>query len=151
MRAMVVRVPLIHDAERRQGFATRLMAVARAKGVSAYIGEGRNRWAAVHRLDAAALFRFVLKKGTAGARYHAVAEEGVPVRDIVEAIGRGLSIPVVSMSEEEAHAHFNGMLASRVTADAPAPSALTQQTLGWRPTSQPGYVVDIERACSMLS
>jgi nucleoside-diphosphate-sugar epimerase len=124
VRSMVVRVPQVHDAERRQGFATRLMTVAREKGVSAYVGEGTNRWATVHRLDAAALFDLVLAKGAAGFKYHAVAEEGVAVRSIAEAIGRGLQIPVVSLSPEEAARHFDATLAGRAGADVDLHSLL---------------------------
>ena len=97
VRASVVCMPQVHDRD-KQGLATYLIAVARAKGASAYFGDGRNRWPAVHRLDAAPLYRLALEKGSAGSRYHAVAEEGVPVRAIAEAIGRGLKVPVVALS-----------------------------------------------------
>ncbi len=143
VRVSVVRLPQVHDRD-KQGLVTYLIAVAREKGVSAYVGDGRNRWPAVHRLDAAPLYRLALEKGSAGARYHAIAEEGVPMRDIAEAIGRGLKIPVVSLSKEEATAHF-GWLAFFAGMDAPASSALTQQRLGWRPTAQPGMIADLEQ------
>ena len=144
VRASVVRVSQVHDRD-KQGLATYLIALAREKGVSAYVGAGRNRWAAVHRLDAAPLYRLALEQGTAGARYHAVAEEGVSVREIAEAIGRGLQIPVVALSPEEAASHF-GWLGFPVSMDAPASSARTRQRLGWRPTEQPGLMADLERA-----
>jgi nucleoside-diphosphate-sugar epimerase len=144
VRASVVRMPQVHDRD-RQGFATYMIALAREKGVSAYIGDGLNRWAAVHRLDTAAVYRLALEKGDAGAIYHAVAEEAVPLREIAEAIGQGLELPVVSLSPDEAADHF-GWLARAVGMDAPASSALTQARLGWRPTGQPGFMADLERS-----
>jgi len=140
--ASVVRLPQVHDPV-KQGLVTYMIALAREKGVSAYVGEGRNRWPAVHRLDAARLYKLALEKGSAGARYHAVAEEGVPLREIAAAIGRGLNVPVVAKSPEEAAAHF-GWLGLFVGLDAPASSALTQQRLGWRPTPQPGLISDLD-------
>jgi nucleoside-diphosphate-sugar epimerase len=107
--------------------------LARAKGTSAWIGDGQNRWAAVHVLDAAHLYRLALEKGHAGARYHAVAEEGVPARDIAEAIGRGLNVPVVSVTPEQAPAQF-GWLAAFAALDLKGSSAKTRQKLGWNPT-----------------
>jgi nucleoside-diphosphate-sugar epimerase len=142
VRASVVRLPQVHDRV-KQGLVTYAIATAREKGVSAFVGEGRNRWPAVGVLDAAHLYRLVLEKGTAGSRYHAVAEEGVPVREIAEAIGRGLKVPVVSMSPEEAGLHF-GFLAFFVGADCPASSALTQEQLGWYPAMKPGLLEDLE-------
>ncbi len=144
VRALVVRIPQVHDRD-KQGVATYMIALAREKGISAYVGAGLNRWAAVHRLDAAPIYKLALEKGSAGARYHAVAEEGVPVREIAEAIGRGLRIPVVALSPEEAARHF-GWLEPLVGMDAPASSALTRQRLGWRPTEKPGFIADLERA-----
>jgi nucleoside-diphosphate-sugar epimerase len=144
VRVSVIRLPQVHDRD-KQGLVTYLIAVAREKGVSAYVGDGLNRWSAVHRLDAAPLYRLALEKGAAGARYHAVAEEGVPVREIAEAIGRGLKIPVAAKSPEEAAGHF-GWLAKFAGMDMPASSALTQQRLGWRPTAQPGMIADLDRA-----
>lgn len=143
-RASVVRVSQVHDRD-KQGLATYLIALAREKGISAYVSTGFNRWPAVHRLDAASLYRLALEKGLTGARYHAVAEEGVSVREIAEAIGRGLKTPVVALSPEEAANHF-GWLAFLVGMDAPASSALTQQRLGWHPTDKPGFIADLERS-----
>jgi nucleoside-diphosphate-sugar epimerase len=143
VRASVVRLPQVHDTV-KQGLVTYLIAIAREKGVSAFVGDGRNRWSAVHRLDAARLYRLALEKGDAGARYHAVAEEGVPLRDIAAAIGRGLRVPVVAKSREEAAQHF-GFLGLFVGADVQGSSALTQERLGWRPTQQPGLIADLDR------
>jgi nucleoside-diphosphate-sugar epimerase len=142
VRVSVVRLPQVHDPV-KQGLVTYLIAVARQKGVSAYVGDGLNRWPAVHRLDAAHLYRLALEKGAAGARYNAVAEEGVPLREIAEAIGRGLKVPVVSKSPEEASEHF-GWLGFLMGHDVPASSALTQERLGWRPT-QAGLISDLDQ------
>jgi nucleoside-diphosphate-sugar epimerase len=142
-RVLVMRLPQVHDP-RKQGLITYLFDVAREKGVSAYVGDGLNRWPAVHLLDAAHLYRLALEKALAGARYNAVAEEGVPLREIAEAIGRSLKVPVVSKSPEEAGQHF-GWLAAFVGHDLSASSALTQQRLGWRPTG-PGLIADLDRA-----
>jgi nucleoside-diphosphate-sugar epimerase len=144
VRASVLRLPpSVHD-QIKQGFVTRAFDIARKKRVSAYVGDGRNRWAAVHRLDAAKLFRLALEKGVAGARYHGVAEEGIPFRDIAGAIGRRLNVPAVAKSREEAAKHF-GFLGSFVAADNPVSSKLTQERLGWRPT-QTGLLADLEEA-----
>ncbi len=140
----VVRVSQVHDRD-KQGLATYLIALAREKGISAYVGAGINRWPAVHRLDAAPLYRLAIEKGLAGARYHAVTEEGVSVREIAEAISQGLKMPVVALSPEEAANHF-GWLAFLAGMDAPASSALTQQRLGWHPTDKPGFLADLERS-----
>ena len=142
VRVSVVRLPQVHDRD-KAGLVTYLIAHAREKGVSAYVGEGSNRWPAVHRMDAATLYRLVLEKGTAGARYHAVAEEGVPLRRIAEAIGQRLEIPIVSIPPEEAAAEF-GWLGYFVQTYVPASSALTQQRLGWHPTEKPGLIADLE-------
>ena len=139
----VVRLPQVHDVY-KQGLVTYSIALAREKGISAYIGDGLNRWPAVHRLDAAPVYRLALEKGVAGARYHAVAEEGVTARAIAEAIGRGLKIPVVSKSPSEAAAHF-GWLGIFAGMDMPASSALTQQRLGWHPTDKPGMIADLDQ------
>jgi nucleoside-diphosphate-sugar epimerase len=138
----VVRLPQVHD-QVKQGLITYAVAMAREKGVSPYVGEGLNRWPAAHVADTAVLYRLALEKQAPGAKYHAVAEEGVPLRDIAEVIGKGLKIPVVSMSPEEAATHF-GWLAMFVGRDAPASSAQTQNRLGWHPTG-PGMIADLER------
>ena len=138
----VVRLPQVHDTF-RQGLITYAIQVAREKGASAYIGEGLNRWPAAHVLDVAQLYRLALEKGEAGSRYNAVAEEGVSMREIAEVIGRGLQLPVVSLSPEQAQAHF-GWLAMFAGFDMPASSALTRQRLGWRPT-RPGLIADLEQ------
>lgn len=143
VRVSTVRLPQVHDT-RKQGLVSYAIGVAREKGVSAYLGKGLNRWAAVHVLDAARLYRLALEKREAGARYHAIAEEGVPTRAIAEAIGRRLKVPVVSKSPEEAAAHF-GWLAGFVGLDLTGSSALTQQRLGWHPTG-PGLIADLGQA-----
>jgi nucleoside-diphosphate-sugar epimerase len=142
VNASVVRLPQVHNTV-KQGLVTYAVALAREKGVSAYIGEGLNRWPAAHVVDTARLYRLALEKGDAGARYHAVAEEGVPVREIAEVVGRGLKVPVVSMSPEEAAAHF-GWLAMFAGLDFPASSTLTQRRLGWYPAG-PGLIADLEQ------
>ncbi|AIO77395.1 NAD-dependent dehydratase [Burkholderia multivorans] len=142
VRSAVVRLPQVHDTV-RQGLLTYAVAVAREKGVSAYVGEGRNRWAAAHISDVARLYRLALEKNEAGAKYHAVAEEGIPMRDIAEAIGRALKVPVASLSAEEAPAHF-GWLAAFAGHDLVASSEKTRKVLGWNPTG-PGLIADLER------
>jgi len=149
IRASVVRLPQVHDRD-KHGLVTYMIALAREKGISAYVGDGRNRWPAVHRFDAAQLYRLVLEKGSAGARYHAIAEEGVPLREIAEAIGRGLKVPVVSIPAEEAAQHF-GFLGFFLGADGPASSALTQERLGWHPTAQPGLIEDLDHASAFAA
>ncbi len=139
--ASVVRLPQVHDTV-KQGLVTYAIAVARQKGVSAYIGDGLNRWPAAHVLDTARLYRLALEKGVAGARYHAIGEEGVSLREIAEAIGRGLKVPVVSKKPEEAAEHF-GFLGHFVGIDCPASSVQTQQQLGWRPTG-PAMIEDLD-------
>ena len=143
VRAAIVRLPQVHDRV-KQGLVSYLINIARQKGVSAYIGEGSNRWAAVHVLDAARLYRLALEKGTAGTRYHAVAEGGVPVRKLAESIGRGLKVPTVSLSADQAREHF-GALGLFAGLDLVASNALTQQRLDWRPT-QIGLMDDLEHA-----
>ncbi len=138
----VVRLPQVHDPV-KQGLITPLVAIAREKGVSAYVGDGKNRWPAAHVLDVARLYRLALENGEAGARYNAVAEEGIPARDIAEALGRGLKMPVVSLSPEEAAAHF-GWMGMFVGLDMPASSAQTQEKLGWHSTG-PGLIADLEQ------
>jgi nucleoside-diphosphate-sugar epimerase len=140
VRASVMRLPQVHDTV-KQGLVTPLIAVAREKGVSAYVGDGQNRWPAAHVLDAARLYRLALEKGTAGARYHAVCEEGVRLKDISAAIGRGLNVPVTSISQEQAQEHFGffGFFAGR---DSPVSSARTREQLGWNPTG-PSLLTDL--------
>jgi nucleoside-diphosphate-sugar epimerase len=144
VRVSVVRLPQVHDTV-KQGLVSYMIAVAREKGVSAFVRDRLNRWPAVHLLDAAHLYRLALEKGSAGGRYHAVAEEGVPLREIAEAIGRGLKVPVVAKSPEEAAEHF-GWLGLFVGMDCPASSVLTQERLGWRPTAKPGMIADLNHA-----
>jgi nucleoside-diphosphate-sugar epimerase len=138
----VVRLPQVHDTV-KQGLITYAVQLAREKGVSAYIGDGLNRWPAAHVLDVAHLYRLAFEKHEAGSRYNAVAEEGVGMREIAEVIGRGLKVPAVSLSPEEAQAHF-GWLAMFAGFDMPASSAQTQQRLGWHPTG-PGLIADLEQ------
>ncbi len=138
----VVRLPQVHNTV-KQGLITPLIAVAREKGVFAYVGEGMNRLSAAHVLDVARLYRLALEKHEAGSRYNAVAEEGVPFRDIAEVIGLGLKVPVVSLSPEEAGAHF-GFYAPFSNLDLPASSAITREKLGWNPTG-PGLIADLEQ------
>ena len=141
--ARVVRLPPSVHGDGDHGFVPLLIRIAREKGASVYAGEGLNRWPAVHRLDAAHLYRLVLEKGSAGARYHAVGEEGVPMREIAEVIGCGMKMPVVSVSAEEAPAHF-GWLNMFAGLDMPASSAKTQKALGWKPTG-PRLIADLEK------
>ena len=141
VRTIVVRLPQVHDTV-KQGLVSYAIQVVREKGVSAYIGDGLKRWAAVHRLDAAHLYRLALEKGTPGGRYHAVAEEGVTFREVAEAIGRGLKVPVASISSEKAAEHF-GWLTPFAVLDLQASSAQTQAKLGWKPTG-PGLITDLD-------
>jgi nucleoside-diphosphate-sugar epimerase len=143
VRAMAVRLPQVHGGDGKSGLVNWLLTIAREKGVSAYIGDGGNRWSGAHRLDVARLYRLALEKGLAGTSYHAVADEGVTARDIAEIIGRHLKLPVISISPEEASAHF-GMMAMFAGMDGAASSALTQQWLGWKP-AQIGLIADISR------
>jgi nucleoside-diphosphate-sugar epimerase len=133
--------PSVHDRG-DHGFVPRLIGIAREKGASAYIGDGVNRWPAVHRLDAAQLYRLALEKGIAQT-YHAVGDTGIPTRDIAGIIGRHLNVPVVSVSAEEAAGHF-GWLAGFFGADVPASAKLTEEQTGWQPT-HPGLVADLEQ------
>lgn len=142
VRVSVMRLAPTNHGEGDQGFITVLAAKAIEKGVSAYVGDGSNRWPATHRLDAATAFRLALEKGEAGAVYHAAAEDGVLVKEIAEEIGRRLNVPVVSKSTDEAPAHF-GWLGSFLGADAYASSIKTTNHLGWKPT-HPGLLSDIK-------
>jgi nucleoside-diphosphate-sugar epimerase len=137
----VVRLAQIHDT-RKQGLVPYVLAVARQKGVSAYIGEGGNRWPAAHVSDTARLYRLAIEKAEPGAIYHAVDEEGVTMKAIAEAHGRGLKVPVVSIKPEEVEAHF-GWLAMFARLDMPSSSALTREKLGWKPTG-PGLIADLD-------
>jgi nucleoside-diphosphate-sugar epimerase len=138
----VVRLPPSVHGEGDHQFVPLLIGIAREKRVSAYVGAGRNRWPAVHRLDAARLFRLALEKGLAGARFHGVAEEGVPFLDIAGAIGRGLNVPIVEKSTEEANSHF-GWFAHFAALDNPASSLRTREALGWQPT-QAALIADLD-------
>ncbi len=142
VRVTVVRLPQVHNTE-KQGLVTPAIAIAWQKGVAAYVGDGLNRWPAVHVLDAAPVYRLALEKGPNRARYHAVAEEGVTARAIAEAIGRGLKIPVASLSPEQAAGHF-GWMGLFVGLDMPAASALTRERLGWQPTQSAGMIDDLD-------
>jgi nucleoside-diphosphate-sugar epimerase len=142
-RVSVLRLPPSVHGDGDYGFVPALVKLAREKGKSAYVGDGLNRWPAVHRLDAARLYRLVLEKGSAGASYHAVGDEGVPFQDIAIVIGRRLHLPVVSTSPEQAAHHF-GWLAHFVGVDCPASSKLSGEKLAWK-AEQPGIIADLER------
>jgi nucleoside-diphosphate-sugar epimerase len=137
----VVRLAQIHDT-RKQGLVPYILAVARAKGVSAYLGDGGNRWPAAHISDVARLYRLAFEKAESGAIYHAVDEEGVSMKAVAEALARGLKVPVISITPEEAGTHF-GWLGVFAGHDMPASSALTKQKLNWKPTG-PGLIADLD-------
>jgi len=143
VRAMAVRLPQVHGGDGKCGLVNWILNIAKEKGVSAYIGDGGNRWSGAHRLDVARLYRLALEKGLAGTSYHAVADEGVTARDIAEIVGRHLNLPVVSIPPDQAAAHF-GMMAMFAGMDGAASSALTQKWLGWKPT-EIGLIADISR------
>jgi nucleoside-diphosphate-sugar epimerase len=142
VRVSIVRLPPSVHGKGDHGFIPTLIGIARKKGVSAYIGDGLNRWPAVHRLDAAHLYRLALEKGSAGARCHGVADEGVPTRDIAQIIARRLNVPVAAKSRDGAADHF-GWIGHFFGVDCPASGAQTRERLGWRPR-QPGLIVDID-------
>lgn len=143
VRTVSIRLsPSVHGNEDKHGFIPILVNIAREKGVSAYVGEGLNRWNAVHRLDAAHLFRLALENAVPGARYHAAAEESITVKTVAEAIGKQLNIPVVSVAPEAAAEHF-GWFSHMAAIDCPASSQWTQANLNWQPT-YPTLLADIE-------
>jgi nucleoside-diphosphate-sugar epimerase len=142
VRASVMRLPQVHDPV-KQGLITPVIDVYREKGVCAYVGGGLNRWPAAHVLDVAHLYRLAIEKAEPNAKYHAVAEEGVSIRDIAEAIGRRLKLPVKSIAPEEAQEFF-GWLGMFMTFDMLASSAQTRKTLGWEPTG-PGLIADLDQ------
>ncbi|MGV4925759.1 SDR family oxidoreductase [Streptomyces sp. BHT-5-2] len=143
VRSSVLRLPPSVHGEGDHGFVRALIDIAHDKGVSAYVGDGGNRWCAVHRSDAARLFRLALEKAPAGSVLHGVAEEGVPFRSVAEVIGRQLGLPTASVSSDDAERHF-GWLGRFVAADVRTSSALTRELLGWRPTHQ-GLIADLEQ------
>ena len=136
----LVRLPQVHDTH-KQGLVPYATAVAREKRVSAYVGDGSNRWPAAHISDVARLYRLAWEKAEAGAIYHAVDEEGVPMKAIAEALGRGLKVPVKSITPGETEAHF-GWLAVFMGKDLSASSAITREKLDWNPTG-PGLIADL--------
>ena len=133
LRTAVIRLPPITHEDGDGGFLGPLVGIAKEKGKAVYIGDGANRWPAGNRADAAVLYRLALEKGEPGAAYHAVDEEGVPTRDIAEAIGKRLDLPVDALAKEQAAAHF-GWLGMFASADTPASSRITRDKLGWKPT-----------------
>jgi len=142
VRVSVVRMPLTVHGRGDHGFVPALVGIARARGASAYVADGANHWAAVHRLDAAHLFRLAAETAPAGTRLNAIGDEGVPFREIAEVIGKHLDVPVVSLTPEQAHEHF-GLFALFASIDARASSELTQKQFGWYP-AQPGLIADLD-------
>jgi nucleoside-diphosphate-sugar epimerase len=143
VRSSVVRLPPTNHGEGDNGFIAALVGIARDKGVSGYIADGTNRWPAVHRLDSACLFRLAVERAPSGSTLHAVADEGVPIREVAEVIGRHLDLPVLSVSPEDAAEHFT-WLGGFIGIDGPASSALTRELLEWEPT-HPGLIEDLEQ------
>jgi nucleoside-diphosphate-sugar epimerase len=139
----VVRLPPTTHGDGDNGFMAALVGMTRAGGVSGYLGDGSNRWPAVHRLDAAQVFRLALETAAAGSVLHAVADEGVPIRDVADVIGRHLDVPVAAIAPQDADEHF-GFLAGLIGLDSPASSALTRQLLGWQPV-HPGLLEDLDK------
>jgi nucleoside-diphosphate-sugar epimerase len=144
VRSSMVRLPpIVHSTLDHTGFTPTLIGIAREKGLSGYVGEGSNRWPSVHTLDAARLYRLALESAAAGSRLHAVAEEGVPFRDIAAAIGRGLDLPTASIAAEDAGEHFS-FLGALVSLDNPTSSELTRQWLDWQPAHD-GLIADVDQ------
>jgi nucleoside-diphosphate-sugar epimerase len=143
VRSSIMRLSPTNHGDGDNGFMATLVGIAREKGVSGYVGDGANRWPAVHRLDSARLFRLAVEQAPAGSTLHAAAEEGVPIREIAEVIGRHLSLPVASIAPEDAGEHFSWM-GGFIGLDAPASSALTRELLGWQPT-QVGLIEDLDQ------
>jgi nucleoside-diphosphate-sugar epimerase len=143
VRSSVVRLAPTNHGEGDNGFMAALVSIARDTGVSGYIGDGANRWPAVHRLDSARLFRLAVESAPAGSALHAIADEGVPIREVAEVIGRHLDVPVVAISPDDAGQHFT-WLAGFVGLDSPASSALTRELLAWQPT-QLGLIDDLDQ------
>jgi nucleoside-diphosphate-sugar epimerase len=142
VRSSVMRLPPTNHGDGDQGFVAMLVAIAREKGVSGYIGDGSDRWPAVHRLDSARLFRLAVEKAPAGSTLHAVADEGVAIRDVADVIGRHLDVPVASISPEDGVEHFK-WLAHFLAVDSPASSVLTRELMDWQP-ARPGLIDDLE-------
>jgi nucleoside-diphosphate-sugar epimerase len=142
VRSSIVRLSPVNHGDGDNGFMTAIVGIARESGVSGYVGDGSNRWPAVHRLDSGHLFRLALEKAPAGSTLHSVADGGVPIRDVAEVIGRHLGIPVVAIAAERATEHFR-WLGGLIALDSPASSSLTRQLVGWQPT-QPGLLDDLE-------